>query len=328
MTTRVLAGPTDLGSHYTPGSLPDSGVTLRVVRMGGRLYFQARLDGNVLGLRVSPSDHNVFMGPPPDQIPGLFEGVSVRGAPASGTDFSTFRTVAAVDDRRQPLAVGLIGTTAWSTLVDAVWCNLETLALPTFPTRRPGAHGVHHLVPLPRRWSSGSSYGRLPRDTPFLDLPAGDLDPPTAQDWHQRLRLLMPYDLSEDVGGVTFEHTQTADRAPKVLLKAPAGNFAFGSSVAVRRVLFSRSSGGGAYPTDIWGRTRTLNAADVRLNPDAAASREAPPHSTYMTAFIIAARQRSDITDAMIESVDVVRRYWDPAFSAATGGLRRSDSSL
>jgi hypothetical protein len=56
--------------------------------------------------------------------------------------------------------------------------------------------------------------------------------------------------------------------------------------------------------------------------------RKAPPRNTCKAAFIIAAPQRTDITDAMIESVDRVRRYWDPAFGAATGGLRRSDSTI
>jgi hypothetical protein len=56
--------------------------------------------------------------------------------------------------------------------------------------------------------------------------------------------------------------------------------------------------------------------------------RKAPPRNTCKAAFITAAPQRTDITDAMIDSVDTVRRYWDPAFGAATGGLRRSDSTI
>src|SRR4051794_11863104 len=284
-----IGGPTDLGNHFTPDWLPNGGAALRVVRRGGRLYFQARMDGNALGLALSPSDRNVFIEPPPAQIPGLFDGISVRGAPASGPDFTSFRTVAVVEDGRPPVAIGLIGMTAWSTLVDAVWCDLETLALPGFPNKRSGAHVVHHLVPFPKRRPRGLRYAQLPVDTPLLDLPAGDLDPATAQDWHQRLRFLMPYDLSEELGGVTFNHPESVDRAPKVLLKAPAGNFAFGTSVAVRRVLFSRSSGGGAYPTDMWGRTRTMNAADVRLDPNYAPNRQPPLHNTYKTAFIITA---------------------------------------
>jgi hypothetical protein len=320
-----LGGPVGLGTAYTPGWLPHSGVALRVVRQGRVLHFQARLDDNALGLRISPSDHNVFVGAPPDRIPGLFQDLAATGG--SPGDFTRWQTVAGVVDGRAPVAIGLIATTAWPTLLDAVFCNLETVALPRFPTRKLVSR-VHHLSPVPPRWTSGTSYASLPDGDPRLDLPAGDLDPLQAQDWNRRLRMLLPYSVTDGETGITFEHLSMADRAPKVLLKAPAGDFAFGTALAVRRTLYARNSGGGAYPTQIWGQTRTLHATDVRLDPAQAVNRMAPPQNTYKTAFIIAARQRTDITDAMIQSVDVVRRYWDPAFSAATGGLRRSDSSL
>jgi hypothetical protein len=341
--------PVDLGDRYTPGWLPNGGVALRVVRSGPRLYFQARLDGNALGLRVSPSDHNVFVGPPPESIPGLFDGVSLIGAPSSGPDFTGWRTVATLEDPRPSVTVGLIGTTAWPTLLDAVFCNLETMMLPlprlggrlprlnlppgrgaTPPTgasRDRAAHAVHRLAPLPTRLRSGQDWSDLRAGAPRLHLPVGDLDPPSAQEWNGRLRMLLPNQIGDSEDGLTFEHTTDTDRAPKVLLKAPTGNFAFGTAVAVRRTLYTRWSGGGAYPTDIWGRTRSLKATDVVIDKDDP-KRKAPPRNTYKTAFIIAAPQRSDITDAMIESVDAVRRYWDPAFGAATGGLRRSDSTI
>lgn len=323
-----FAGPVGLGATYTPSWLPNSGVYLRVVRQGRRLHFQARLDGTALGLRMSPSDHNVFVSSAPDSLPGLFDGISATGVPTSGLDFTTFHTVGTADEPRQPVAIGLIALTAWPTLLDAVYCNLETLTLPALLSKRKRVRTVHRLTPLPKRWPSGAAFGDLPAGSPRLHLPAGDLDPASAQDWHGRLRFLLPYDLSESEGGVTFDHRDTVDRAPKVVLEAPTGNFAFGTAVAVRRTLYTRYSGGGAYPTAIWGRTRTLSAKDVRLDPSSAAARRSPPRNTYKTAFIIAARQRSDITDDMIESVDAIRRYWDPTFGAATGGLRKSSSSL
>ena len=323
-----LGGPTSLGSAYTPGWLPNSGVALRVVRQGRRLHFQARLDGTALGLRVSPPDHNVFVAAPPGTIPGLFDGISATGTPASHPDFTAFHTVATVDERRDPVAIGLIALTAWPTLLDAVFHNLETLTVPPVLSRRKGARATHHLVPLPKHWPTGGAFADLPVGQLRLHLPAGAQDPPQVQDWHGRLRLLLPYDVAESEGGVTFDHTDSIDQAPKVLLKAPSGNFAFGTTAAVRRTLYPRYSGGGAYPTAIWGHTRTLDIHDVRLPTSAAAARKAPPRRTYKTAFIIAARQRSDITDAMIDSVDTIRRYWDPSFAAVTDGQRRSSSTL
>jgi hypothetical protein len=357
--TRVTS-PVDLGRGYTPAWMPNSGVALRVVRLGEAWHFQARFDGTALGLRSSPSDRNVFVGPAPSAGPGLFDGIGTLGPPASGRDFTTWRTVATLGDRRPAVAVGVIATTAWPTLLDAVFGPLETLTLPALrlrgtlpagalpagalPASMPRAgrasgsagsgvtgpervHTVHRLSPLPSRWRSGRALNELAAGDVWLDLPLGDLDPPTAQDWHGRLRMLLPYNLTDDEG-VTFEHTATDDRAPKVLLRPPGGNFAFGTAVAVRRTLYPRYSGGGAYGTEIWGRTRTLNARDVRLPDDPEGRRRRPRNGQYRTAFVIAARQRSDITDAMIDSVDVVRRYWDPTFAAATDGLRRSDSTI
>jgi hypothetical protein len=213
--------------------------------------------------------------------------------------------VATVDDSRAPVAIGLISLTAWPTLLDAVFHNLETLTVPPVLSRRRGARATHHLVPLPKRWPGGA-FSDLPAGQLQIHLPVGTQDPPHAQDWHGRLRLLLPYDVAESEGGVTFDHTDSIDRAPKILLKAPTGNFAFGTTAAVRRTLYSRYSGG-AYPTDHHrGHTRTLDIHNLRLAPSAAAARQAPPRRTYKTAFIIAARQRSDITDAMIDSLDTI----------------------
>ena len=92
------------------------------------------------------------------------------------------------------------------------------------------------------------------------------------------------------------------------------------------RVLARRWLSAACETTTFWGQTRTLDIHDGLLASSAVAARKAPPRRTYKTAFIIAARQRSDITDAMIDSVDTIRQY--QTFAAATDGQRRSSSTL
>lgn len=181
-------------------------------------------------------------------------------------------------------------------------------------------------------WPHGTAYGRLPADSPVLDLPIHVTEPDQAQNWRGRLRLQPVYELDLDLPDndptlPPYDHTATVDRAPKVLLRAPAGDFAFGTSMSVRRTLFTHSSGGGPPGTVLWGRARSLRAADVVLS-DQPDTRQAPPGNTYKAAFIIAARKRTDITTAMIEAVDTLRQYWDPAFGTATDGRRLSTSTL
>ena len=90
--------------------------------------------------------------------------------------------------------------------------------------------------------------------------------------------------------------------------------------MSVRRTLFTHSSGA-AYRAPCYGAAPSREAADVVL-PDLPDTRKAPPGNTYKTAFVIAARKRTDITTAMIQAVDTLRQYWDPAFGAATDGRR------
>ena len=355
-TNGTSYGTADLGPTYQPGWVHNSGVALRVIRNGRTLYFQARYDESATGLHVAQPDQNLVLPAPPAQIPGLFDGIPITNVPHSGPDFTTFRTVATVTEPAEPVAIGLLVKTSSPVLVDTVYYNLETRQLgsgsvkfdrddipplvghlpggvtPPVPPRRPAPdpHRIHHLVPLPDSWHGGNRYDQLPTDTPVLHVPVAATDPPQAQVWRGRLRLQPVYDLDLDDGDPAnppYDHTATQDRAPKVLLRAPTGNFAFGTSVTVRRTLFTHSSGGGPPGTILWGRTRSLTAADVVL-PESPGNRTAPPNRTFTTAFIIAAHQRTDITTAMIESVDILRQYWDPAFGAATEGRRLSNSTL
>jgi len=78
--------------------------------------------------------------------------------------------------------------------------------------------------------------------------------------------------------------------------------------------------------TTFWGQTHTLDIHDVLLASSVVAASKALRRRVHKIAFIIGAPQRSNITDAMIDSVDTIRQY--PTFGAAADGQRRSSSTL
>ena len=144
-------GEADLVGDYHPWpGRRNTGVALRVlhyagdplhrdIREGPRLVFQARFDDTALLPTVDPGDFNVFVGPLPAQIPGLFEGLNVRGpfvAPPSSPDFSGFHTVATVPIRQRPLGVGMAARDAMKQQRFGVYSHLETLTPLLTPPQR------------------------------------------------------------------------------------------------------------------------------------------------------------------------------------------------
>ena len=73
--------------------------------------------------------------------------------------------------------------------------------------------------------------------------PLTDIDPQRAgHGLESAATAVAAYDVAEGEGGVTFDDTSTVDRARKILLKAPTGTFAFGTTCAVCRTLYTRYS--------------------------------------------------------------------------------------
>jgi len=348
-------GEADLGADYHPWpGRGNTGVALRVLhyagdplrqegRAGPRLIFQARFDDSALRPTVSPADFNVFVGPLPAQIPGLFDGLSVRGplaVPPSSPDFSGFHTVATVPIRQRPLAVGLITKAAVPIWADAVYSHLETLTPLAAPGPGSSPHTVYALSAVPPELPGSVLFGKHPKG-PHLHQPVKP-PAPLVLPWQGRLRLratayaeVTQTDLpGDDPRQPPYDHTATSDKAPKVVLSAPAGDFAFGTSVAMWRSAFRRSAGGGigANPAigrpgaQMWGVARSLPATNVQVV--SGYEQQPPPEDTYRMAFILCAPQRSDITADDIASLDLLREYWDEAFRLCTRGRRQSFSHL
>jgi hypothetical protein len=171
----------------------------------------------------------------------------------------------------------------------------------------------------------------LPERELRLDNPTGD---PIVRSRGARLHIIAPFSTTSADGRTlthhidAFDHSATVDNAPKVLVKAPSGDFAFGTSAKIYRTIFTPWAGGYATGKTVWGRDKSARAADVTV-PDFVRNKwPAPEGDTYKFAFIIVAASEADVTADMIDRADAVRRYWDAAFEAATAERRHSNSTL
>lgn len=149
-----------------------------------------------------------------------------------------------------------------------------------------------------------------------------------------RLHLIAPYMTFDKSRGIflnvdpPFDHSSSIDRAPRVLTRGPNGDFAFATSAKINRSCFTPWAAGAAVGRSMWGKIRTANTNNVSLSALSRARQAAPENNTYKFAFILVARQRSEISPIAIRRADILRRYWDEAFMVLTDRRRRSDSTL
>ena len=122
------------------------------------------------------------------------------------------------------------------------------------------------------------------------------------------------------------DHWGTVDRAPKALIRVPVGDFVFGVRMRVHRCIFSPWTAGGAVGTSMWGHSARVPARDTIIPPRDRERWRGIPLLRF--AFIVVARQSSDIDSNRLAIIDNVRRFWDPAFNAITRRRWMSNSNL
>jgi hypothetical protein len=299
-----------LGAGYRPLQKHANGVALRIVRRGRRYHFQARWDITTEGPRA----------------PGLGDALS-RIAPVTPNpafDATTFRTVATLELDGDPLAIGTVVRKPEHPYLAELAFSDFTL----FEGEKP-ARALRTDAPL-RPFPRNGDYARLPPHELRAHIPAAG---PIVGTKNGRLHILAPFSTVDRGNNVThhddFDLTATSDRAPKVLTKAPTGNFAFAAKATIWRTIFTPWAGGVARGKTIWGIERSLAASGAVVPQNVIDDKQPPPPAnTYRCAFIVTARQRSDIEDGLIARLDVIRRYWDEAFAMVTEQQRHSDSRL
>jgi hypothetical protein len=300
-----------LGRGYRPLAHDSTAVALRIVRRGRAYYLQARYD--------EPSAGSPF--PAPGAGPRLDDDLDTLAPVRATPDFNAtkFRTMGRIDADARPRAVGVI-VKKWDAghLIDFAFQNLAIF--------QPGNNQLFKTSGVPLGFAPGGNYGALRRGELRLQIPAAG---PIVRVKNSRLHTILPFQRVVNgrlVEQPTFDHTTGVDRAPKVLTSAPEGDFALATTAKVWRTIYTPWAGGTARDRRIWGIEKSLPASTTVLSDQAREKQVPPAWKTYKVAFIIVAKERSDITGAMIQRVDAIRRYWDEAFDEATAHQRHSDS--
>ncbi|HEX6375308.1 MAG TPA: hypothetical protein VFZ91_06270 [Allosphingosinicella sp.] len=300
----------DIGPGYQPLEHELASMMLRVVRRGSRYLFQA-CQGNYVSSLLS------------GQGPHTFDDLDT--ARDSG-DFRRWRTVAGFTaPGATPQAIGAITKTWNPILVEGQVFGFETKQGSNQHSFRLDNLAAPRVGTIP--------FGTLPADRLLVETPVpGALVRPGA--WSMILGV--PYAQS-------YDHWSAADAAPKLITRAPAGDFAFGASIKVRRSLVSPWAGGATRGMTMWGKERFAHVRDVVVparirenwapwtgGPISAERNQLGPllPPVYPTAFIVPTPRADAVPAADLAILDRFRRYYDEAVWQVSKRRFSSDSRL
>jgi hypothetical protein len=291
---------------YRPLASDLNNIALRIVRRGNQYHMQARLDHDAR----------------PQLNARLLSGVDPLPAPAPGMPLDTFRTLTVSTHAGEPQAVGMIVKTWSAVLCEAAFLHLEVLSR--------GAESALNTGIVPPSWTfdPATGYSTLP-DWLVFDRPVAG---PRVRTRNGRLHITVPWEFLDSNGRIVspgpLNHWDNVDNAPKLLTRAPRGDFALATSARIMKSVNWPGVGGGALGTTMWGSERSARTPDVVFPPTTLPKQSPPPGNTYKTAYILVAPRRADMSDDTIRRIDVVRRYTDSAFNVATIRRRNFDSTL
>jgi hypothetical protein len=227
---------------------------------------------------------------------------------SSGTHFFFWRTRAnpSFNEMMEDVAQGATSTpdawTGWKTLV-SITGRVDQMGL---SSRGLGTCYIHTLLSASFCLNQGGVTAPVPTSSLQQVFPAqGPALLPSGQ-------LMMPY-LLADGTYVQFSETPASRTAPKLLMAAPAGDFAFGGLVSLDRCVQIPRAGGLAPTKRMVGRAEyvALNKFIVPWNAADRAIRQGMPlDGAYKVLFCLAGRTDEMATDQMVTSVDTYRRAW------------------
>lgn len=141
-------------------------------------------------------------------------------------------------------------------------------------------------------------------------------------------QLMMPY-LLADGTYVQFSETEASHTAPKLLMAAPAGDFAFGGLISLDRCVQLPQSGGLGPDKTMVGHAKYVSLGSF-IPPwsasDRAIKQSVPLDGAYKVLFCLAGRTNAMATDQMATTVDTYRRAWEIYSSLLMD--RKSDTNV
>jgi hypothetical protein len=285
---------------------PRRAVALRVIRRADSYVFQARYSTITTDIGARHLGGSDSWAPP---SPGPIT-----------TDWTTVSVQRAAE---RPLAVGM-GVKTWRPIL----CEAHFQHLEVYSS---GVQSVLTTSIDPPSWmpSPTSGLSSLPPDRLVRYEPAAGsrvrrrgVIASVATPWQD-------FDASgRYVANDAFNDWTNANRAPKLLAAAPAGDFAIATTARVDRSGLSPWSGGAALNKTMWGHERSARVTDLVLPEWIAPLQTPPPGNTFKVAFMIVARNASDITAGQEQAVDTLRRYFDASMPPLTDNRRACDSTL
>lgn len=296
------------------GSYPidQHGMVFWVVRKGTDTFFQARPDRTY--------DH-----PATDVVQGFYHDVDDPQPPDPTAGWGGFRTIAVRSNAATPIGIGIV-VRKWehAFLAEGRFFNFEMLDAVV------GRHGWRFTdVPAVRR--GDVDYLTLAENSLVYHRPSGG---PIARTSRHRLYLNAPFSVLHESADDGFRHYPhfdvdgVDDRAPRLVVRPPAGDFAFGSSVRVARVIMTPWAGGAIADKQMFGVGHSFPADKLVLPKATIDKQPAPRGDRYKMAFIAVADDVGKVPDTVVEHLDILRRYWDAAFAQVTRNRRSSYSEL
>ena len=283
------AGPWSSGQVPIGGdfdALGGASMMLRIVYDGAQLLFQAARADRPGG-------------------PGMFDDVANAATVAYGGDFRAWQTIGALPVRSAPVAFGLITKTSNPVLCEAQFNSFETYE---YTVAAPGPESFP-LDGLPH--FDGGPLSSLSPHTLFSHVPLGDGTIEQIRQWGGKLLISVPWQQ-------TYDHSPGVDQAPKVIMLAPDGPVAVGTTASMFRTAIGPAAAGGARGTTMWGTQSTAPVAGVVVPPRLEAARHDP--LPWRVAFIVAAADAASVTDEELGRLDTLRRYYQAAAPAVSQG--------
>jgi hypothetical protein len=290
---------------------------LRVVQRGSQLLFQAAL---ITATLSDPADENPLTASGPLTLEASrFKTISTLTLSQGGVVLTSIVGV----------GVGLRTIAPLYVEMDVLSLDLnDSLGSRSFPINvRPDEwnHGVAWTLPI-------VSDRFLRRDVPGSDGNGNGVPGNNGEVWLRdgRLQIVSRFALNPAIGPAipvaACDDTANIEAAPKALIRVSGDNFSFAAGVRLRRSIFSSWASGGAAGTSLFGTERSVPASRS-IVPDRIVQKWTGDKDLRF-AFIICAENRSDISDADLQSVDTGRRFWNGAFGQATRGRWRSRSAV
>ncbi|MBK6828301.1 MAG: hypothetical protein IPG86_16235 [Chitinophagaceae bacterium] len=313
--------PFKINPDYHPLGHPFNGMALRVIRKGTTYYFQAKINNPIsgcissilesLGLSAGEKDR-IWYGA--DNPSDTIESIS--------PSFSDWTNVSIVSHPGEPNAIGMfINKRKHPHFCDTAFHNLY---IKTGTNKR-----VLLTTSVPPAIAAGN-YAALSTNQLNRENPEGAI----FRSKEGRIHIIAPFSTVNDGNKIQhypdtqFKHDTHIDNSPKVLTKAPTGDFSFATNVKVHRTIVTPWAGGYGANRTVWGKIKSTAASSAIIPSSIRSIQPPPPGNAYKFGFMVIARNQQDVTPALLQRLDTVRRYWDEAFKVSTINRRTSNSEL